>query len=94
MNRLILFLIRCKLRVRKYQYFKFDNQSTDNVYYFSDKHLLKICKGQLLLSNVKLNWLLNKRCKIVVLDKKRQQTLNKKYNKKHNKNYNKNKKST
>lgn len=69
MRRLILFLIRTKLGVKKYQTFRFDNQrSTNDSYYFTITHLLKIEGCGIREANVSLNWLLNDNCKITKLE--------------------------
>ena len=70
MNKLILFLIRRKLGVKKNELFRFTNQKTDAVYYFSDRNLFKILDGVRILSNVKINWLFNKKCKVEPLKRK------------------------
>lgn len=64
MNRLILFLIRKKLHLKKFQRFRFDNQkSTYDSYYFTSSNILKIDKEKGIIdSNVSLNWLLNDDC--------------------------------
>ena len=83
-NRLILFLVRKKLHVRKYEYFQFINQKTNNIYYFTDKILVKLkpenknYKGLALMirnrvysmsdSNVSLNWLLSEDCEIRIFE--------------------------
>ena len=41
-KRLILFLIRKRIRVKKYQWFKFIGQKSRSAYYFTDEGLLKI----------------------------------------------------
>lgn len=65
MKRLIIFLIRRKLGLKKRQCFRFTNQaSKDNKYYFSDEHLYKIENGRRMMANVSLNWLLNDDCEI------------------------------
>ena len=63
-NRLILFLIRKKLHLKKYQRFRFNNQkSTYDSYYFTSSNILKIDeKKGIVDSNVSLNWLLNDDC--------------------------------
>lgn len=63
-NRLILFLIRKKLHLKKYQRFRFDNQkSTHDSYFFTSSNILKIDeKKGIVDSNVSLNWLLNDDC--------------------------------
>lgn len=65
-NRLILFLIRKKLHLKKYQRFRFENQkSIYDSYYFTSSSILKIDeKKGIIDSNVSLNWLLNKDCAI------------------------------
>lgn len=80
MQRLIMFLIRRKLGVRKYEFFQFDNQKSDtNLYYIDTYHVMKVVaheKGYFdhplfegmsanyRRSSVSLNWLMDKRCKI------------------------------
>ena len=41
-ERLIVFLIRRRLKLKKYQRFRFKNQKTENVYYFTEYRLIKI----------------------------------------------------
>lgn len=64
MRRLVLFLIRKKLGLRKYECFKFNNQKTDAVYYFTESNIVKSWRGQTMLSGVSVNWLLDDNCKI------------------------------
>lgn len=65
MRRLILFLIRLKLGVKKYERFRFTNQKERCKYWFTSTHLLKRTKtGHIEQSGVSLNWLLDKNCKI------------------------------
>ena len=64
MRRLVIFLIRWKLKLKKYEQFKFVNQKTDAVYYFTESNLMKRWRGQTMLSGVSVNWLLDKDCKI------------------------------
>ena len=72
MKRLITFLVRKRLGLKKYQYFRFTNQKTDDIYYFTETALVKkqlkyVNSDRIvvtLLSGVSLNWLLNKDCKI------------------------------
>lgn len=79
MKRLIVFLIRRRLGLKRYEYFQFVGQKTKSVYYFDKDRIIKmiptndgLCiyieklKGRYLLtdSNVSLNWLLNNGCKI------------------------------
>ena len=66
MDKLILFLIRKKLGVRKYEGFQFTNQrSSKDIYFFTDKGLMKFTEhGLTMPSKVSLNWLVDKRCKV------------------------------
>lgn len=63
LNRLIIFLIRLKLHLRRGQKFQFDNQKTDAIYWFTEEALMKMEKGLRYESGVSLNWLLNEDCK-------------------------------
>ena len=62
--KLIIFLIRMKLHLRKGEKFQFDNQKTDSVYWFTESALMKMERGLRYESSVSLNWLLTKDCKI------------------------------
>ena len=62
--KLIIFLIRMKLHLRKGEKFQFDNQKTDSVYWFTESALMKMERGLRYESSVSLNRLLNKYCKI------------------------------
>lgn len=42
MRRLIMFLIRRKLGVKKFEYFQFTNQKSDDIYYIDTMNLMKI----------------------------------------------------
>lgn len=42
MRRLIMFLIRRKLGVKKFEYFMFTNQKSDDIYYIDSNNLMKI----------------------------------------------------
>lgn len=64
LSKLIIFLIRMKLHLRKGEQFQFDNQKTDSVYWFTEGALMKMERGFRYESSVSLNWLLNKDCKI------------------------------
>lgn len=65
MNKLILFLIRRKLHLRKYEGFQFTNQrSSNDIYYFTDSGLMKFTHGMTIPSKVSLNWLVDKNCKV------------------------------
>lgn len=72
MRRLIIFLIRKKLGIKMYYPFRFTNQKTRDMYYFTESELRKIdyssesnsLRGEDVLSGVSLNWLLSDECKI------------------------------
>ena len=70
MTRMILFLLRMKLGVKKNERFQFDNQKNKaDYYYVSGSRLHKITYREGNVSekraNVSLNWLLDLECKIV-----------------------------
>ena len=69
MKRLILFLIRRRFGLRRYQRFNFTNQKSNDQYFFTDEGLLKRYYTypwgwHTVKSSVSLNWLLDKECKI------------------------------
>lgn len=64
MRRFIIFLIRKKLKLKKYQDFTFVGQKSDAVYYFTESNIMKKWRGHTTLSGVSVNWLLDKDCKI------------------------------
>lgn len=71
-ERLIVFLIRKKLHLKKYQKFRFTNQKTDNVYYFTEDRLIKIPEDKRTVSRaekslVSLNWLVSDECEVEVI---------------------------
>lgn len=71
-KKFIVFLIRRRLKLKRYQRFRFANQKTDNVYYFSEYMLIKIPEDKRIVSRaekslVSLNWLLSDDCEIEVL---------------------------
>ncbi len=65
MKRWIIFCIRKRLHLKKFEAFRFSNQKTTNIYYFNSSALMKIENGTHMLSNVSLNWLLSKECRII-----------------------------
>jgi hypothetical protein len=70
-NRLIIFLLRKKFGLKKYEGFRFANQKSKvNAYYFNDTELVKedVENHIIRLSNVKLNFLLSDECQIVKAD--------------------------
>lgn len=68
MKKLIVFLIRKKLGLKKNQTFRFGNQKSDAVYYFTDTDVMKRWLGVSEPSRVSLNWLLNDECHIIKFD--------------------------
>ena len=63
-RRFIIFLIRRRLHLKKYEQFKFVGQKTDAIYYFTECNLMKRMHGWTKLSGVSINWLLDDECKI------------------------------
>ena len=66
-NKLIIFFLRKKFGLKKYEAFRFvEQKSKVNAYYFTSTELLKedIENGVLRPSNVRLAWLLDERCQI------------------------------
>lgn len=66
-KKLIIFLIRRKLGLRKYEGFQFTNQNKNNkgIYYFTDDALMRENpNGYVRESHVKLNYLLSDECEI------------------------------
>lgn len=67
MKRLILFLIRKKLGLKKWEGFRFSNQKSSADWYFiNDYNVMKVSHGigPVIPSNVSLNWLLDDKCEI------------------------------
>lgn len=64
MRRFVIFLIRKKLGLKKYELFRFTNQKTDAVYYFTEDAVYKSWRGQIVQSGVSVNWLMDDECKI------------------------------
>lgn len=66
---LILFLIRRRHGLKKYQQFRFENQkSKTDVYYFGRDKIYKIEGCKTIDSSVSINWMLDENCKIIKLD--------------------------
>lgn len=66
-KKLIIFLIRRQLGLKKFERFTFSNQKSNTCYFFTDDSLIKILRdsGVVEKSNVSLNWLLNDECEIL-----------------------------
>lgn len=69
-NKVIMFLLRKKLEVKKCQCFRFTNQRSNAVYYINDTAVMKIYRGYTRKSNVSINYILSKNCHITVATKK------------------------
>lgn len=68
MRKIVIFLIRKKLGLKKYEKFRFVGQKTDAVYYFTESNIMKIWRKQTMLSGVSVNWLLDQDCEIERVD--------------------------
>jgi len=68
--RLVIFLLRKKLGVKKDQTFQFENQRSEVEYYwFNGTRLAKVREGGLFeYAHVSLNWLLDDNCKVNIID--------------------------
>ena len=64
MRRFIIYLIRKKLGLKKFETFRFAEQKGDAVYYFTESNVMKRTSGKTYLSGVSVNWLLDDECKI------------------------------
>lgn len=64
MRKLVIFLLRKKLGLKKYENFKFVGQKSDAVYYFTEINIMKRLNGYTSLSGVSVNWLLDNACEI------------------------------
>ena len=64
MRRFVIFLIRKKLGLKKFEKFRFVNQKTDAVYYFTESNIMKLWNDHACLSGVSVNWLLDDECEI------------------------------
>ncbi len=64
MKQLILFLVRTRLGLAKYEPFRFAEQKSNAVYFFTEDGLMKDWRGITAKSGVSLNWLLDDGCVI------------------------------
>lgn len=64
MRRLIIFLVRKRLGLKKLEGFQFAEQKSDAIYFFTDEAVMKWDGTTTKPSSVSLNWLLNDYCKI------------------------------
>jgi hypothetical protein len=77
MKRIILFLIRRRLGLKKHELFRFTNQKTKDLYKFTNDGLMKIVDLNPFInivnewpSGVSLSWLLDDDCKIEKISNK------------------------
>ena len=63
-RRIIMFLIRTKFGIKKEENFRFINQKSNAMYYFTESNVMKHWHGSTMLSSVSLNWLLDNECVI------------------------------
>lgn len=70
MKRLVIYLIRKRLGVRKYQHFRFKNQKSRKEYYWftEDAVMKRLSNMDIRPSSVSLNWLLDDECEIIICD--------------------------
>lgn len=64
LRRFVIFLIRKRLGLNKYEKFQFVGQKSDAVYWFTEYKVMKCWHGYPVESGVSVNWLLHKDCKI------------------------------
>ena len=69
-KRMIIFLLRKRLGVKKFEMFTFSNQKSNSMYYFGDVDIMRVDleDGRVEYSRVSLNWLLNDECKVTTID--------------------------
>ena len=66
MIRIIMFLVRLKLGVKKNRLFRFANQKTEAVYYINERGVIKLTNRVYeRMSQVPINWLLSDECEVV-----------------------------
>lgn len=64
LRKFIIYLIRIRLGMSKYEKFQFVNQKSDAVYYFTECNLMRKEHGISRLANVSLNWMLDSDCSV------------------------------
>lgn len=68
MRRLIIFLTRKRLGLRKYEGFQFNNQKSKAIYFFTGTELMKYNGRFFSRSDCSLNWITNDHCIIWRVD--------------------------
>lgn len=64
LKRFVIFLVRKKLGLKRYEIFQFAEQKSNAVYYFTKDSIMKKWRRTTERSGVSLNWLLDDECKI------------------------------
>lgn len=80
MRRLIIYLVRKRLGLKKFQNFRFANQKDNSVYYFTNYGLRKVetvgegenSYTRSMRSRVSLNWILDDDCKVEIVETNRE----------------------
>lgn len=67
MKRLILYMVRNRLGLKDHEPFRFANQKSNAIYYFTKDGVMKAWRGFTEKSGVSLNWLLDDECEIIKL---------------------------
>lgn len=65
--KLIIFLVRIKLGLKKYVCFQFSNQKSNAVYFFTSTGIKKYWNGVMVESGISLNWLLDPECERMLI---------------------------
>lgn len=71
MRRLIIFLVRKRLGLKRYEHFRFSNQKGKATYYFTSTNVMKMEYYYVRPSSVSLNWLLDDECKRSIIKVKK-----------------------
>lgn len=64
LSKFILYLVRKKLGLKRFEQFQFVNQKTNAIYWFGEDAIYKYYEDTNRPSGVSLNWLINEECKI------------------------------
>lgn len=68
--RLIVFLVRIRLGLKRNECFQFTNQNSKAIYYFTYTGIIKCWRGLYVKSGISLNWLLDPECKKMLIHRK------------------------
>ena len=69
-NKLILWLLKKKFKLKNYEFFRFRGQKSEAFYWFSETGIIKGQYGETRKSDVSLNWLLDPECDIYKINDK------------------------